>query len=113
MGKSTEQIIKQIAEIQLEAIHIAKKEHLTGVQLKGLFGHAIIKDVDNVVNRLIDMYKQMIDYPELVCLLGKYQLSLCSKVLTENSETWSIYNSEGVYGAFELLNNLKKRHHAN
>ena len=110
MDRSTEQIIKQIAEIQLEAIQIAKKEHLTGIQLKRLFGHAITKDVDNVVNRLIDMYKQMIEYPELVSLLGRYQLNLCYKVLTDNKETWSIDNSQGVYGAFELLNQINKRY---
>lgn len=110
MDKSTEQIIKQIAEIQLEAISIAKNKHLTGAQLDCLFGHAITKDVDQAICRLNELYSQMIDYPESVSLLPCYQLSLCSAVLAENSETWGIANSEGVYGAFELLNRvLEKR----
>ena len=110
MDRSTEQIIRQIAEIQLEAIQIAKKEHLTGIQLKRLLGRSITKDIDKVINRLTDMYNQVIDYPETIRLLPGYQLNLCSKVLTENSETWNLDNSEGVYGAFELLNQINKRY---
>lgn len=110
MDKSTGQVIRQIAEIQLEAIEVAKNKHLTGAQLDCLFGHSITKDVDMAIDRLIELYSQMIDYPESVNLLPCYQLSLCSAVLAENSETWSIANSEGVYGAFELLNRvLEKR----
>lgn len=110
MDKCTEQIIKQIAEIQLEAIQIAKKEHLSGVELKWLCGRAIHKDIDKAINRLVDLYNQVIDYPESIKLFPRYQLNLCSGVLSENRETWSIDNSEGVYGAFELLNQLNKRH---
>ena len=54
------------------------------------------------------MYNQVIYYPRSICLLPGYQLNLCSSVLTENSEAWSLYNSQGVYGAFELLSNLIK-----
>nr|DAV61512.1 MAG TPA: hypothetical protein [Caudoviricetes sp.] len=110
MDKSTGQVIRQIAEIQLEAIRIAKDKHITGAQLDCLFDHSITKDVDMAIDRLIELYSQMVDYPESVSLLPCYQLSLCSAVLAENSETWSIANSEGVYGAFELLNRvLEKR----
>ena len=108
MDRSTEQIIKQIAEIQLEAIQIAKKEHLTGIQLKSLFGKSITKDVDKVIDDLTTMYNQVRGFPEAIRLLPGYQLSLCSKVLTKNKETWSLDNSEGVYGAFELLDYLIK-----
>lgn len=108
MDRSTEQIIKQIAEIQLEAIQIAKKEHLTGIQLKSLFGKSITKDVDKVIDDLTTMYNQVMGFPEAIRLLPGYQLSLCSKILTENQETWSLDNSEGVYGAFELLDYLIK-----
>ena len=108
MDRSTEQIIKQIAEIQLEAIQIAKKEHLTGIQLKSLFGKSITKDVDKVIDDLTTMYNQVTGFPEAIRLLPGYQLSLCSKILTENRETWSLDNSEGVYGAFELLDYLIK-----
>ena len=108
MDRSTEQIIKQIAEIQLEAIQIAKKEHLTGIQLKSLFGKSITKNVDKVIDDLTTMYNQVRGFPEAIRLLPGYQLSLCSKILTENQETWSLDNSEGVYGAFELLDYLIK-----
>lgn len=108
MDRSTEQIIKQIAEIQLEAIQIAKKEHLTGIQLKSLFGKSITKDVDKVIDDLTTMYNQVRGFPEAIRLLPGYQLSICSKILTENRETWSLDNSEGVYGAFELLDYLIK-----
>ena len=106
MDKSTEQIIKQIAEIQLEAIEVAKKEHLTGIQLKRLCGESITNDVDRVINRLTDTYKQVIDYPRSIGMLPVYQLNLCCSILTENYKTWELNNSEGVYGAFELLSNL-------
>ena len=109
MGKSTGQVIRQIAEIQLEAIRIAKDKHLTGAQLDCLFGHSITKDVNMAISRLNELYSQVVDYPESISLLPCYQLSLCSAVLAENSETWSIANSEGVYGAFELLNRILEK----
>lgn len=108
MDKSTEQIIRQIAEIQLEAIEVAKKEHLTGIQLKRLCGESITNDVDRVISRLTDTYKQVIDYPRSISMLPVYQLNLCCSILTENYKTWELDNSEGVYGAFELFNSLIK-----
>lgn len=109
MDKATEKVIIQIAEIQLDAIKIAKEEHLNKDKLKDLWGYTVYnKDIDLVVSRLVEMYRQLINLPETIRLLPGYQLKLCSSILSSNYDTWSLDNIEGVHGAFELIENLIK-----
>lgn len=117
MDKETKQIIKLIAEIQLEALETAKREHLNKHQVEKLFGQlekllgkSVKTSITNKINDLVDVYQMIIKIPNTIWLLDAYQISLCSKILSENAETWRLHNSQGVYGAFELLKQLNQKH---
>lgn len=133
MDKETEKIIKNIAEIQIEALSriIANED-----KPNSALGHELIlkllefdescipdeissgqmKKVFNVLikeetQKRIDIYKQVLEIPTAIRILNEYQLYLCSHILWKMEDVWIIDNQQGVLGAWAELRSCTNRLH--
>lgn len=133
MDKETSQIIKNIAEIQIEALQrIIDNEDKPNASLS----QKLIIDLLNIdvsqleegtpynkmnqklktlihhkVDMRIDAYKQMIEIPTAIYCLDEYQLLLCSHILWKMEEVWILENSQGVNGAWLEINRAISKFH--
>ena len=124
MDKETQQIIKNIAEIQIEALkRLREKEEELNSSLSkelvlkflGLVNDGFEQDLREAIEDEIDnrtrIYKEMIEYPDLIKTLSEYQLYLCSHILFRMEDTWIIDNSQGVSGAWEIISTSLDKFH--
>ena len=89
MDAETKTVIKNIAQIQVEALtHISKN----------------LEDTDHyLLKKLLQLYSDMIEYPQLIKTLTEYQLYVCSHILWKMEEEWITDNSQGVLGAWAII----------
>lgn len=124
MDKETQQIIKNIAEIQIEALkRLREKEEELNSSLSremvlkflGLVKEGFEQDLREAIEDEIDnrtrIYKEIIEYPDLIKTLSEYQLYLCSHILFRMEDTWIIDNYHGVYGAWEIISTSLDKFH--
>lgn len=133
MDKETENVIKNIAEIQIEALgRIIKNEKnpnsslstelvlkllevgeenipddISDSELRNLF-HELIKEE---TQKKIDLYKQLIEIPTSIRTLNEYQLYICSHILWKMEDEWITDNQQGVLGAWAELQNCTRKFH--
>lgn len=133
MDKETSQIIKNIAEIQIEALQrILDNEDKPNASLsqeliidllnidisqleEGTPYNKMNQKLKNLIHRKVDMridaYKQMIEIPTAIYCLDEYQLLLCSHILWKMEEVWILENSQGVNGAWLEINRAISKFH--
>lgn len=133
MDKETSQIIKNIAEIQIEALQrIIDNENKPNASLsqeliidllnidvsqleEGTPYNKMNQKLKTIIHRKVDMridaYKQMIEIPTAIYCLDEYQLLLCSHILWKMEEVWILENSQGVNGAWLEINRAISKFH--
>ena len=133
MDKETSQIIKNIAEIQIEALkRIIDKEDEPNASLsqeliidllnidisqleEGTPYNKMNQKLKTLIHRKVDMridaYKQMIEIPTAIYCLDEYQLLLCSHILWKMEEVWILDNPQGVNGAWLEINRAISKFH--
>ena len=133
MDKETSQIIKNIAEIQIEALkRIIDKEDEPNASLSqeliidllnidisqledGTPYNKMNQKLKTLIHRKVDMridaYKQMIEIPTAIYCLDEYQLLLCSHILWKMEEVWILDNPQGVNGAWLEINRAISKFH--
>lgn len=133
MDKETSQIIKNIAEIQIEALQrIIDNEDKPNASLsqeliinllnidisqleEGTPYNKMNQKLKTLIHRKVDMridaYKQMIEIPTAIYCLDEYQLFLCSHILWKMEEVWILENSQGVNGAWLEINRAISKFH--
>lgn len=133
MDKETSQIIKNIAEIQIEALQrIIDNEDKPNASLsqeliidllnidisqleEGTPYNKMNQKLKTLIHRKVDMridaYKQMIEIPTAIYCLDEYQLLLCSHILWKMEEVWILDNSQGVNGAWLEINRAISKFH--
>lgn len=133
MDKETSQVIKNIAEIQIEALQrIIDNEDKPNASLsqelivdllnidisqleEGTPYNKMNQKLKTLIHRKVDMridaYKQMIEIPTAIYCLDEYQLLLCSHILWKMEEVWILENSQGVNGAWLEINRAISKFH--
>lgn len=134
MDKETSQIIKNIAEIQIEALQrIIDNEDKPNSSLaqelliellnidtsqlleKGTPYNKMNQKLKTLIHHKvymrIDAYKQLIDIPTAIYCLDEYQLLLCSHILWKMEEVWILDNPQGVNGAWLEINKAIRKFH--
>ena len=133
MDKETSQIIKNIAEIQIEALQrIIDNEDKPNASLsqeliidllnidisqleEGTPYNKMNQKLKTLIHRKVDMridaYKQLIDIPTAIYCLDEYQLLLCSHILWKMEEVWILDNPQGVNGAWLEINKAISKFH--
>lgn len=133
MDKETSQIIKNIAEIQIEALQrIIDNEdkpnsslsqeliiYLLNIDIsqleEGTPYNKMNQKLKTLIHRKVDMridaYKQMIEIPTAIYCLDEYQLLLCSHILWKMEEVWILDNPQGVNGAWLEINKAISKFH--
>ena len=134
MDKETSQIIKNIAEIQIEALKriIDKEDEPNSSLSQELLMELLNIDISQLLesgtpyNKMnqklktlihhkvymgIDAYKQLIDIPTAIYCLDEYQLLLCSHILWKMEEVWILDNPQGVNGAWLEINKAISKFH--
>ena len=115
MDKETKDIIKRIASIQIEALqnirdnfhnlNPSEKEMLQ--TLLWLYPNVDDKTLEaeiyETLENRIQGYKDILEYPSLIKVVDEHQLYICSHILFQMEEEWLLDNSQGVYGAWDLL----------
>ena len=60
-------------------------------------------EIRGVLDNMIKLYSDMIEYPQLIKTLTEYQLYVCSHILWKMEEEWITDNSQGVLGAWAII----------
>lgn len=104
MDKETKEIIQHIASIQMDAIQNILENPIDNDydQLLKLLGCTPM-DITEAAEDIYDYYKEVKETPELICMATEYQLLVCHHILFVMEDEWLIENSQGVYGAWEVL----------
>lgn len=104
MDKGTKEIIQHIASIQMDAIQniIDRPEDNDYDQLLKLIGYKP-EDLISTAEEIYHYYKEVEETPELIRMANEYQLLVCHHILFVMEDEWLMDNSEGVYGAWEVL----------
>ena len=113
MEQNTKKIIQQIAEIQIEALQKLKTKKIEEFSEADLCKLLAVQpeDIQTAIDTHLDIYKNMIQSPELIKLLTEYQTCLCSYILWKMEETWVLDNQEGVLGAWAILTAAQRKFH--
>lgn len=133
MDKETEKIIKNIAEIQIEALsriisNSDKPNSVLGQELilrllefdescipdeipTGQMKKAFKELIKEETQKRIDIYKQVLEIPTAIRILNEYQLYLCSHILWKMEDVWIIDNQQGVLGAWAELRSCTNKLH--
>lgn len=112
MDKPVKEIIKQIATIQIDAlISIINKPIRVDHTLLRRYLQIEDDSIRDAASRLCDIYQQLRDKPETICLLNEYQLYICSHILFRMEDEWITDNSSGVAGAWAIIMNASEKFH--
>lgn len=104
MEAETKTVIKNIAQIQVEALtHISKNLEDTDHYLLKKLLQIEEGEIRGVLDNMIKLYSNMIEYPQLIKTLTEYQLYVCSHILWKMEEEWITDNSQGVLGAWAII----------
>lgn len=126
MDKETKNIIQKIASIQVEALqnildnlhNLNPSEEDMLIDLLGLYhepavlelyqdptvsDYSLKQEIIETLENRIQGYKSIIEYPNLIKSIDERQLYICSHILFQMEDEWIIDNSQGVYGAWNVL----------
>jgi hypothetical protein len=113
MSNDTEEVIKRIASIQLDAIQriIDNPSKYNKFALRKFFG-VTDEMVTHEANKLRETYKGIIDKPAKLYLLhNDYQFLVCSHILFRMEDTWILEFPNGVRETWEILNKALYDYH--
>lgn len=112
MDAETKEVVKNIAQIQIEALTNIKN-NITTTEPDLLRKLLQINDEEMLdsVNHHIQIYEEILEMPQLIKTLPEYQLFVCSHILFRMEDEWIPDNSQGVYGTWALLQTETKKFH--
>ncbi len=109
---NTTKVISMIADIQIEALNklkdnpnIISKDYLMKLV------EAKEDEITEAIEKLICIYEDIKQAPELLNMLTEYQTSLCSYILWRMEAEWLEINQEGVLGAWALIIRAQNKFH--
>ena len=102
MDAETKEVVKNIAQIQIEALtNIKNNITTTEPDLLRKLLQINNEEMLDSVNHHIQIYEEM----------NEYQLYICSHILFKMEDEWIHDLSQGVYGAWELLHRETNKFH--
>lgn len=112
MKKELQQIIQELAKIQIEAFTQLKANpnSVDQYQLNQLIEFNN-QDVQEVLDSRIRYWKLIHDMPEAIVGIPEYQLGVCTHILFTMEETWVQTNVDGVLALWDLFDNMYKKFH--
>lgn len=112
MDKETKEVVKRIAQIQLEALnHIKSNMEFTDHNLLMKLLQVSEDDLVISLENHIQLYKDMVDMPQIIKTLNEYQLYICSHILWKMEEEWITDYSQGVLGTWAIITSYTNRFH--
>lgn len=112
MKNELKQIIKELAQIQIDAFTtlMAEPDSVDQYQLNKLIEFDN-NDIKEVLESRIRYWKFIQDTPEAIIGIPPYQLGVCTHILFTMEETWVQDNADGVIALWDLFDNLYKKFH--
>lgn len=118
MESTTEQVIKQIAQVQVEALQTIRQNprafnrDLVGKLFsKEYSDETFVEDIIQAIDSRLEVYNNILERPSFIRMLDEYQLLICSHILFKLEDEWINENVEGVLGTWQLLNDLLEKYH--
>jgi uncharacterized membrane protein YgaE (UPF0421/DUF939 family) len=112
MDLETKEVVKNIAQIQIEALtNILNNLDNTEPDLLRKLLQITDDDIRESLIAHIQVYKEILEMPQLIKTLPEYQLFVCSHILFRMEDEWISDNSQGVYGTWALLQTETKKFH--
>lgn len=118
MESTTEQVIKQIAQVQVEALQTIRqnprafnKDLVGKLFSKEYSDETFVEDIIKAIDSRLEVYKNILERPGFIRMLDEYQLLICSHILFKLEDEWINENVEGVLGTWQLLNDLLEKYH--
>ena len=113
MEQNTQKVIQQIAEIQIEALQKLKTQKVEEYSEADLCKLLQVgpEEIQDSIDNHIQIYKDMVQSPDMIKMLTEYQTCLCSYILWKMEETWVLNNQEGVLGAWAILTAAQRKFH--
>ena len=112
MKKELKEIIKELAQIQIEAYQRLKADpaSVDQYQLNQLIEFND-QDVIEVLESRIRYWELIKKLPNAIHGISSYQLGVCTHILFTMEETWVETNVDGVIALWDLFDELYKKHH--
>lgn len=112
MKKELKEIIKELAQIQIEAYQKLKADpaSVDQYQLNQLIEFND-QDVIEVLESRIRYWELIKKLPNAIQGISSYQLGVCTHILFTMEETWVEINVDGVIALWDLFDELYKKHH--
>lgn len=118
MESTTEQVIKQIAQVQVEALQTIRqnprafnKDLVGKLFSKEYSDETFVEDIIQAIDSRLEVYNNILERPSFIRMLDEYQLLICSHILFKLEDEWINENVEGVLGTWQLLNDLLEKYH--
>lgn len=112
MDAETKEVVKNIAQIQIESLtNIKNNITTTEPDLLRKLLQINNEEMLDSVNHHIQIYEEIYEMPQLIKTLNEYQLYICSHILFKMEDEWIHDLSQGVYGAWELLHRETNKFH--
>lgn len=112
MDAETKEVVKNIAQIQIEALtNLKKNQSTTEPTLLRKLLQITDEEVEESLDHHIQIYEEIYEIPSLIKTLNEYQLYICSHILFKMEDEWVHDLSQGVYGAWELLHRETNKFH--
>ena len=112
MDLETKEVVKNIAQIQIEALtNILNNLDNTEPDLLRKLLQITDDDIRESLIAHIQIYEEIYEMPQLIKTLNEYQLYICSHILFKMEDEWIHDLSQGVYGAWELLHRETNKFH--
>jgi len=114
MDKYTKDVIRLIAEIQIEALNRLKTDWDRDHDRYNLISKLLQitnDEVDESIDAHLHIYQDLLDMPTTIAMLSEYQLMLCSHILFKMEDEWISLNPNGVVGAWDAIREANIKYH--
>lgn len=111
LEKDTKDVIRMIADIQLEAIDTIEKDPKKDADLASLYLQVKDNNWKAAISSINGIYQQIKDIPQAIGLLDEYQLLVCTHILYSMEDSWNLSHSYGVAETWGVIHSLMKKFH--
>lgn len=114
MKKELKMIIQELAEIQIQAFELLKKDStiLNDKELSMILGVKAGSLTHYHINKRIRIWEAIRNNPELLRQISsEYQWGICVHILFTMEEEWVQINPDGVIALWELLDDIYAKFH--
>lgn len=113
MDKETKEVIKLIANIQVNALKsIIDNGYRVNHKLLCKYLQINTIEIKRATKLLLGMYQNIQEDPRSFVFLPEYQVGVCAHILFEMEDIWvNRFGIDAIHGAWQVIGRLNKEYH--